>query len=167
MTISSVGQILVFLIRTICVINMVVLFLETVHTFSKLRGDNTRWLRVLFYSIAGGLFGIYATAAGYVMPDSGAVVTIRDTGPMLAGFAGGPFAGLFAGIIAGVYRLLVGLPNLTLGTTIPCSISTVIIGLISGFLEKFLKSKSHQPLWGLLRSEERRVGKECRSRWSP
>src|SRR5574344_124855 len=150
MTISSVGQMLVSLIGTICVINMVALFLETVHTFSKLRGDNNRWLRVLFYSIAGGLFGIYATAAGYVMPDSGAVVTIRDTGPMLAGFAGGPFAGLFAGIIAGVYRLLVGLPNLTLGTTIPCSISTVIIGLISGFVEKFLKSKSHQPLWGLL-----------------
>ena len=28
-------------------------------------------------------------------------------------------------------------------------------------------NKNKQPLYGACRSEERRVGKECRSRWSP
>ena len=32
------------------------------------------------------------------------------------------------------------------------------------------KTKMKKPIWikwGIMRSEERRVGKECRSRWSP
>ena len=33
-------------------------------------------------------------------------------------------------------------------------------------LEDYLKTASSEPV-ELLRSEERRVGKECRSRWSP
>ena len=36
---------------------------------------------------------------------------------------------------------------------------------ISWFFEKI--NKIHKPLARLIRSEERRVGKECRSRWSP
>src|SRR2546430_16896015 len=28
-------------------------------------------------------------------------------------------------------------------------------------------ARAYGPTWGFLRSEERRVGKECRSRWSP
>ena len=37
----------------------------------------------------------------------------------------------------------------------------VVIGIYLGFKREFSK------LIGFLRSEERRVGKECRSRWSP
>jgi LytS/YehU family sensor histidine kinase len=93
---------------------------------------------------------MYATIAGYDMPNSGTVVSIRDAGAMVAGFAGEPIGGLVAGVIAGLHRLLLGLPDVTAGTSIPCAISTVLIGVITGFLEKFYKSKKHQPLWALL-----------------
>ena len=35
------------------------------------------------------------------------------------------------------------------------------------FLGRFLKERQPLPAIALTRSEERRVGKECRSRWSP
>src|SRR5258705_10834481 len=39
------------------------------------------------------------------------------------------------------------------------------IGLMTSYQDKYLGDASFAPLWE--RSEERRVGKECRSRWSP
>ena len=39
---------------------------------------------------------------------------------------------------------------------------------ISGIVAGLLSPTKHDTLWRLVfRSEERRVGKECRSRWSP
>ena len=37
----------------------------------------------------------------------------------------------------------------------------------NGEAEQNLMEQTTQPFWQSLRSEERRVGKECRSRWSP
>ena len=34
-------------------------------------------------------------------------------------------------------------------------------------IAEYLILRTDQTFWGVLRSEERRVGKECRSRWSP
>jgi sigma-B regulation protein RsbU (phosphoserine phosphatase) len=77
----------------------------------------------------------------------GVVIPVRDVGPMLAGCIGGPIAGL----IAGLYRLLSGLPYLLVGSSIPCSISTLVIGVVCGFLEKpFKKAKKFRSLWSLI-----------------
>ena len=35
------------------------------------------------------------------------------------------------------------------------------------FPNTYMEMPFHDPNWQLVRSEERRVGKECRSRWSP
>src|SRR5258708_17752643 len=43
---------------------------------------------------------------------------------------------------------------------------TAIYGL-NNFQQGNLSRRTHQPIATLGRSEERRVGKECRSRWSP
>ena len=45
---------------------------------------------------------------------------------------------------------------------------SVLTQLRKGVLEYcVLALLQHGPSYGVLRSEERRVGKECRSRWSP
>src|SRR5574344_1770807 len=139
---NQVVKMIVSLIGTIAVIDLVAIFLESIHSIAKLRGDNNRWIRVIFYGVVGGLFGIYATISGYTM-QSGAIVTIRDVGAMMAGFMGGPIGGLIAGVIAGTHRLLVGLPDVTVGTSIPCAIATVLIGLLSGLLSKSIRKTKH------------------------
>lgn len=144
---SKIGPMIVSLIGAIAVIDLVALMLEDAVILGKLK--DKKWLKALFFGAIGGLFGIYATVAGYKM-DTGAVVSIRDVGAMMAGFLGGPWAGLLAGVIAGLHRLLIGLPDVTLGTSIPCSISTLLIGIISGLLSKKFSTWKHKPLWALI-----------------
>jgi sigma-B regulation protein RsbU (phosphoserine phosphatase) len=76
-----------------------------------------------------GLLSIYGTLAGFNF--YGALITVRDLGPALAGFAGGPIAGLGTGLIGGMHRWFIGGP-----TTSGCSISTVVIGLAAGLVCK-------------------------------
>lgn len=74
-----------------------------------------------------GLFSIYGTLSGFKI--LGAIATIRDLGPMIAGMAGGPIVGLGAGLIGGIHRYFMG------GfTAVPCAISTILAGLIAGFV---------------------------------
>jgi anti-sigma regulatory factor (Ser/Thr protein kinase) len=146
---SNLGKIFVSLIGTVAVIDLIAVILEGAHSFSKLTGPKSQLIKAVNLGILGGLFGIYATATGYTMAD-GAVVSIRDVGPLLAGCMGGPLGGAIAGIIAGLYRLLIGLPDVTQGTAIPCSISTLTIGIFAGLISpKFLHWK-HKPLWAIL-----------------
>jgi anti-sigma regulatory factor (Ser/Thr protein kinase) len=146
---SKLGSIFVSLIGTVAVIDLIAVILEGAHSFSKLTGPKSKWIKAINLGILGGLFGIYATATGYTVAD-GAVISIRDVGPLLAGCMGGPLGGAIAGLIAGLYRLLIGLPDVTLGTAIPCSISTLTIGIFAGLLShKFLAWK-HKPLWAML-----------------
>ena len=41
-----------------------------------------------------------------------------------------------------------------------------MIGVLAGRVDRVSSQYETEP-WGFSRSEERRVGKECRSRWSP
>ena len=64
------------------------------------------------------------------------------------------FAALFAALLAAVapFKIPLGF------TPVPITLQTLVV-LLSGAMLG--------PYYGALRSEERRVGKECRSRWSP
>jgi sigma-B regulation protein RsbU (phosphoserine phosphatase) len=96
----------------------------------------------LLLGLIFGLFSIYGTLSG--IPLMGAVVNIRDAGPLVAGLAGGTVPGLLAGLIGGSHRLLMGLLDWErLGfTCFACSVSTVLIGLISGLIHR---------RWGVVR----------------
>ena len=69
-----------------------------------------------------------------------------------------------------------GHPNISIGNVIGSNISNIglVLGLTALVFPLAVKSTSIKLNWPvmmlsgiLLRSEERRVGKECRSRWSP
>jgi sigma-B regulation protein RsbU (phosphoserine phosphatase) len=97
----------------------------------------------IFILIFGG-FSIFGTYVGIPLA-SGAIVNIRDFAPMIAGLTAGPIIGLAVGLIGGIHRLFLG------GfTCIPCSVSTVLAGLIGGAIHYFKKGKLIGILQGVL-----------------
>ncbi|MCX6006478.1 MAG: hypothetical protein NTZ34_04355 [Chloroflexi bacterium] len=94
-----------------------------------------RWYDYIFCILLFGGFSIFGTYTGIKL-DSGAISSIRDLGPMVAGLIGGPIIGVGAGLVGGIHRY-------TLGgiTDVSCSISTVIAGLITGLIYQFRHGK--------------------------
>jgi len=147
---SNLGATLSSMIGTIAVIDLVAILMQGAHENSRKAGDKAQWHHFVNLGILGGLFGIYATLSGRATA-SGAVISMRDIGPMMAGCLSGPVGGLIAGTIAGVHRLLYGLPDVTAGSTIPCAISTLFIGVICGLgSAHFQNRRIHRPLWAML-----------------
>lgn len=146
---TRLGQIIGAMIGTIALIDLIALILQGSRQLATIRGENNKVHRAISLGIVGGLFGIYATISGVPL-ENGAVLSVRDVGPMMAGCLGGPLSGLIAGVIAGVQRLLYGLPDITAGSTIPCSISTLGIGLFCGLLFKRFAGSKKRGLWAIL-----------------
>ena len=110
------------MIGTVAVILVVSAFLGSSDMITRVSEKKARFVAVA--GLVGGIFGIYGNISGFVL--NGAVISVRDIGPMLAGFTGGPLAGLIAGAIAGIHRLSMG------GITAQaCVVATCCIGLIS------------------------------------
>jgi sigma-B regulation protein RsbU (phosphoserine phosphatase) len=81
----------------------------------------------LILGIVMGVLAIYGTIMGTKLSD-GTIISVRELAPMIAGVAGGPIAGTLAGIIGGAQRYTLGG-----ATALPCTVSTILIGVISGF----------------------------------
>ena len=133
------------MVVTIAVMLLMARFISGDNNFTKwmAKQQNSRVKAVLLAGAIGGVFGIYANISGFDL--NGAVISMRDIGPMLAGFIGGPLGGLFAGVIAGLHRLLWG------GVTAPaCMVATCLIGLFCGIISKFNREFIKKPYWAFL-----------------
>ena len=82
------------LIGTLAVILLVSAFIGGSDILSKFMGNEKKWKYSVIFGILGGLFGIYGNISGFNL--NGAVVSVRDIGPMLSGFVGGPIGGIIA-----------------------------------------------------------------------
>ena len=100
----------------------------------------------LLFGLIFGLLSVYATNTAVLY--NTALISVRDAGPLVAGIAFGPFAGILAGLIGGLERLLMH----TGVTTIPCSISVVVAGLAGAGIGCIARknAKLPNPLWGLV-----------------
>jgi phosphoserine phosphatase RsbU/P len=59
----------------------------------------------------------------------GAIINVRDLGPMVGGLVGGPVVGVGAGLIGALYRASLG------GfSVVPCVLATVLAGLLGGLV---------------------------------
>lgn len=97
--------------------------------------QKANWYDTLFFILLFGGFSIFGTYTGIVLP-SGAISSIRDLGPLVAGLVAGPLVGLGAGLIGGIHRYFLG------GfTCVPCGIATVLAGLIGGIVYLIAKKK--------------------------
>ena len=132
------------MIVTIAVILLIARLISSNNNFAKWVEKQTgRWKYILLSGVIGGVFGIYANLSGFEL--NGAVISVRDIGPMLAGVIGGPFGGLLAGAIAGGHRLLLG------GITAPaCMVATCCIGLFCGIISKVNPEFIKKPHWAFL-----------------
>ncbi len=106
-----------------------------IKTFQRVAIKKASWRDTLIFILIFGGFSIFGTYVGIRLPD-GAIMNIRDLGPMIAGLVGGPLAGLGAGLIGGVHRYFLG------GfTSIPCGLATILAGLIGGAVFRLNKGK--------------------------
>ena len=127
------------LIGTIAVIIVVAGVFATTELADKVFSEERHWRYRLLAGVVGGLFGIYGNLSGTEI--SGAVISVRDVGPMLAGFIGGPFGGLLGGIICGVHRYTLG------GVTASaCILATCCIGTACGILFHGRRKRLSKPL---------------------
>lgn len=115
------------MIGTLAVILIISAFIGSSDIIEKYVKSKKHWGFTVITGLLGGVFGIYGNISGFDF--RGAVISVRDMGPMLAGFIGGPVGGVIAGLICGVHRLWMG------GITAPaCVVATCCIGLICGFV---------------------------------
>ncbi len=131
------------LIETLAIMLLAAAFAgSTEHIYKHI--NQRRNLRfIIIAGLCGGLFGIYGNISGIEL--NSAVISVRDIGPMLAGFLGGPFCGLIAGVVAGVHRLFMG------GITAQaCVVATVLIGVFCGLLSMFAPKFIRHPAGALL-----------------
>jgi sigma-B regulation protein RsbU (phosphoserine phosphatase) len=78
-------------------------------------------------SVVFGIVSIYGTISGVEV--LGAIINVRDLGPMVAGLTCGPVVGVSAGLIGAIHRACLG------GfTTVSCSIATVLAGFFGGLV---------------------------------
>ena len=134
------------MIGTLAVILVVSAFVGGSDLLSKFKGGKLNWKYALVAGVLGGVFGIYGNLSGIKL--NGAIISVRDVGPMLAGITGGPIGGLFAGVIAGVHRILIGGSEPTARMiTASCVIATVTIGTMCGLLSLKFREKLVKPWW--------------------
>ncbi|MBR4192781.1 MAG: SpoIIE family protein phosphatase [Oscillospiraceae bacterium] len=127
------------LIGTLAVMLLVAAFAGNTRRLRQYVGKRKTWSFVLLTGLLGGLFGVYGNISGVEL--NGAVISVRDVGPMLGGFLGGPVSGLIAGAVAGVHRLIMGGLTAEACVAATCSIG-LLCGLISALLPHALKKLS-------------------------
>ncbi len=129
------------MIGSVAVILVVAAVIGAKDLLSKFFGaSRRRWVYSLLAGVLGGVLGVYGNLAGISL--NGAVISVRDIGPMLAGFTGGPLGGLIAGAICGVHRYFMGGITAT-----ACVVATCCIGIICGTLSWKLHDKLIKPYW--------------------
>ena len=124
---SMILSYLLVLIQLISVIIVVAYLLTRSRIFTEvLDGHPTVKTQVILILVFGAL-SVYGTISGVEF--MGAIVNVRDLGPMLAGLLGGPVVGIGAGLIGAAYRLSLG------GfTEYACSLATVLAGFFGGLI---------------------------------
>lgn len=138
------------MIGTLAVILVVAAFIGGSDIISKITSKNKKWVYSVFAGIMGGLFGIYGNLSSFQL--GGARVSVRDIGPMLAGFTGGPIGGLIAGLMAAIHRIFIGFKTIDApgDTTLACAIATTLIGIICGIISLKKHKILEKPLFALL-----------------
>ena len=122
-------QVFTNLVGTLAVILVIAAFIGGNERFSRVRNKGIAWQSNLVMGIMGGLLGVYGNLSGFSL--NGAIISVRDIGPMIAGYASGPIGGFLAGAIAGIHRLTMG------GITAEaCVVATCSIGLVCGLLSQ-------------------------------
>jgi sigma-B regulation protein RsbU (phosphoserine phosphatase) len=118
---------LVLLLQLASVIIVVAYLLTREKFFSEVFEGHLSLKTQTLLVVVFGALSIYGTVGGFEI--QGAIINVRDLGPMVAGLVGGPVVGIGAGLIGAIYRASLG------GfTVVSCSFATVLAGLFGGLI---------------------------------
>jgi len=127
------------LFEILCVIIVFATLFMRSRFFVEVFENRARWSTQVLLIIFFGLMSVFGTLSGLAV--DGAVINIRDLGPMAAGLLCGPYVGLGAGIIGGLFRFMQGGPYLWTGLSAP-----ILSGILGGIL--FLANRRRfVPTW--------------------
>jgi phosphoserine phosphatase RsbU/P len=130
---SNLG-LLLSMVEKACLVIIVFYLFSRTQLLEKILSQKPSLSAQIIFAVIFGILAIYGTSSG--VQTSGAIVNIRNLGPMMAGLIGGPWVGLGAGLIGGLHRYFLG------GfTCLPCGLGTIISGLAAGILFMALKGK--------------------------
>lgn len=115
------------MIQLMCVIVVAAYLLTRSRFFVSVLDGHPAIKIQVFLILFFGALSIYGTMGGIEI--MGAVINVRDLGPIVGGLVGGPVVGLGAGLIGAAYRA-------TLGgfTMVPCITATILAGLLGGIV---------------------------------
>ncbi|MCU0633073.1 MAG: SpoIIE family protein phosphatase [Methanolinea sp.] len=117
----------IVLFQMMCVVVVFAYLVTRTRFYSEILEGIFSWKNQLILILIFGIISIYGSESGIVI--LGAPLNIRDLGPMVAGFVGGPLVGLGAGMIGAGYRMTMG------GfSAIACSFATILAGLLAGLI---------------------------------
>jgi sigma-B regulation protein RsbU (phosphoserine phosphatase) len=124
---ATIISLLVLLIQQASVFIVVAYLLTRSKHFAEVfKGHLSLQTQILLILVFGAL-SIYGTVGGFEV--MGAIINVRDLGPMVAGLVGGPVVGVGAGLIGALHRLSLG------GfTVVPCTVATILAGFFGGLI---------------------------------
>ena len=124
---DTVLSALLVMIQLMCVIVVAAYLLTRSRFFASVLAGHPAIKVQVFLIIFFGALSVYGTMGGIEI--MGAVINVRDLGPIMAGLLGGPLVGLGAGLIGAAYRASLG------GfTVVPCIVATLLAGLLGGII---------------------------------
>jgi phosphoserine phosphatase RsbU/P len=123
----NIIQSLITLFQMICVIIVFAYLFTRSKYFLEVLEHHPTIKTQLILIVVFGLLSIYGTISGVTL--YGAVLNVRDLGPIIAGLSCGPVIGIGSGLIGGVYRMMQGGPYMYTGFIAP-----VLAGLLAGIV---------------------------------
>ena len=84
------------------------------------------------------MFALFSTWSG--VPVEGSLVNVRIIAVMSGVILFGPWVGIITGVIAGLHRYLIDIGGIT---AIPCFITSIVAGVISGFISRRVPKAQH------------------------
>lgn len=127
MDLSNISTNSLLLFQSMCVVVLAAYMITRSRYFAAVTSGDGSWTDRAVLTLFFGLLSIYGSIMGIGF--SGAILNIRDLGPIVGGLTCGPLVGLCAGIIGAVIRLSEG------GfTAVPCSIAAFLSGLLGGLI---------------------------------
>jgi len=116
-------------------------FLTRTPLFRKLlhkENENHTALELAAVTAIFSLFAIFGTLSGINV--EGSLINVRTIAIMSGGILFGPWVGIITGVISGTHRFLIDIHG---PTSIPCLITSITAGVLSGYINKKVKKALH------------------------
>ncbi|WP_040209034.1 sensor histidine kinase [Neobacillus jeddahensis] len=128
-------EMLIHLFERAALLLICLFFMIRVPRFKEsLQKDRHSPIERIIITLVFCLFAIFGTYSGINV--EGSLVNVRIIAVVSGGILFGPWVGIITGIVSGVHRYLIDIGGIT---SIPCLITSIIAGIVSGYINRRVK----------------------------